>query len=77
MIRELGHSGHLHVGETVAFSNTPLSTITIAFFSQVVGGTAVTQISCTGQTDSNPDPATATFADLVPGTYNCTVVIDP
>ena len=66
-----------YVGETVAFHNTPLSTITITFFSQVVGGTAVTQISCTGLTDSNPDPASATFADLVPGTYNCTVVIDP
>ncbi len=66
-----------YVGETVAFSNTPLSTITITFFSQVPGGTAVTQISCTGLTDSNPDQDSATFADLVPGTYNCTIVIDP
>lgn len=66
-----------YTGETVSFSNTPLSTITIAFFSQVPGGTAVTEISCTGLTDTNPDPAAATFADLVPGTYTCTVVIDP
>ena len=66
-----------YVGETVAFSNTPLSTITISFTSQVPGGTAVTEISCTGQTDSNPDPNSATFADLVPGTYTCTVVVDP
>lgn len=63
--------------ERVAFHNTPLSTITISFFSQVPGGTVATQISCTGLTDSNPDPASATFADLVPGTYNCTVVVDP
>ena len=36
-----------------------------------------TEISCTGLTDTNPNPASATFADLVPGTYTCTVMIDP
>ena len=55
-----------YVSEPVAFSNTPLSTITITFFSQVPGGTAVTEISSTELTDSNPDPDSATFNNLVP-----------
>lgn len=47
------------------------------FVSQVPAGTAVGQISCIGVTDSNPDRSSATFADLLPGTYDCTVVSDP
>jgi uncharacterized protein (DUF2141 family) len=66
-----------YVGEEVTFHNTPLSTITISFTSQVPGGTQATSITCTGLTDGNADPATATFTDLLPGTYNCTVVVDP
>jgi hypothetical protein len=72
-----------YVGETVTFTNTPLSNITVSFASQVPGGTAAT-ISCTGLTatppDSTPndfDDTSETFEDLVPGTYTCTVVIDP
>jgi hypothetical protein len=72
-----------YVGETVTFHNTPLSNITVAFESQVSGGTAA-QIACTGLTatpsDGTPnafDDDSETFKDLVPGTYNCTVVIDP
>jgi hypothetical protein len=65
------------VGEDVTFHNTPLSTITMTFLSQVPGGTQATSITCTGLTDSNADPATATFTDLLPGTYNCTIVVDP
>jgi len=71
------------VGETVAFGNTPLSTITVSFTSQVPGGTA-SQISCTGLTATPPDGTPAAFDDtseafqnLLPGTYTCTVVIDP
>jgi hypothetical protein len=73
----------LYVGETVSFSNTPLSNITVSFASQVEGGTAAT-IECDGLT---ADPADATlnafddlsevFKDLEPGTYRCTVVVDP
>jgi len=72
-----------YVGETVAFGNTPLSTITVSFTSQVPGGTA-SQISCTGLTATPPDGTPAAFDDtseafqnLLPGTYTCTVVIDP
>jgi Prealbumin-like fold domain len=69
--------------ETVSFSNTPLSNITVSFSSQVPGGTAAT-IDCTGLTATPPDgtpnafdDTSETFEDLEPDTYNCTVVIDP
>jgi Prealbumin-like fold domain len=72
-----------YVGETVSFHNTPLSNITVSFESQVPGGTAST-INCTGLTatpaDATPsafDDISETFKDLVPGTYTCTVVVDP
>jgi hypothetical protein len=72
-----------YVGETVTFHNTPLSNITVSFESQVSGGTA-SQISCTGLTATPPDgtpdafdDTSETFNNLEPGTYNCTVVIDP
>jgi formamidopyrimidine-DNA glycosylase len=72
-----------YVGETVSFSNTPLSNITVSFESQVPGGTAAT-IQCTGLTADPPDETpnvfddtSETFKDLEPGTYTCTVVVDP
>jgi hypothetical protein len=72
-----------YMGETVSFSNTPLSNITVSFASQVEGGTA-SKISCTDLTadpaDATPnafDDVSETFKDLEPGTYTCTVVIDP
>jgi hypothetical protein len=72
-----------YVGETLSFSNTPLSNITVSFESQVPGGTAAT-IECAGLTadpaDGTPnvfDDISETFKDLEPGTYTCTVVIDP
>ncbi|MFI7068280.1 collagen binding domain-containing protein [Kribbella sp. NPDC050124] len=72
-----------YVGETVAFGNTPLSTITVSFTSQVAGGTAA-QISCTGLAATPPDgtpnafdDTSESFQNLLPGTYTCTVVIDP
>ncbi|HTE68171.1 MAG TPA: SpaA isopeptide-forming pilin-related protein, partial [Actinomycetes bacterium] len=72
-----------YVGETVSFSNTPLSNITVSFESQVPGGTAAT-IECSELTATPPDgtpnlfdDTSETFEDLVPGTYTCTVVVDP
>ena len=72
-----------YVGESVTFHNTPLSNITVSFESQVSGGTAA-QISCTGLTATPPDgtpsafdDTSETFKNLEPGTYNCTVVVDP
>ena len=70
-------------GDPVSFSNTPLTNITVSAESQVDGGTAST-IDCTNLTatppDSTPnafDDTSETFKDLKPGTYNCTVVVDP
>jgi hypothetical protein len=69
-----------YVGETVSFHNTPLTDLSITVNSQVDGGTAST-VACTpdgpsGSTGANGD---GTFSDtnLAPGTYTCTVVIDP
>jgi hypothetical protein len=66
-----------YVGETVSFSNTPLSDLTVSVHSQVPGGTAST-INCvvanSGVAVENPS---LTVPNLVPGTYTCTVVIDP
>ena len=65
------------------FENKPLTDITVSVNSQVAGGT-VSKISCTGLTATPPDgtpsdfdDTSETFKDLVEGTYNCTVVIDP
>jgi hypothetical protein len=73
----------VYVGENVSFHNTPLSTLAVTFTSQISGGTAA-KISCTGLTDDGPDATpdafddiTETFSDLQPGTYTCTVVVDP
>ena len=68
--------------ETVSFVNVPLTNITVSVDSQVVGGTDST-ISCdttpatTGDTDDVTGDGSATASDLEPGTYTCTVVIDP
>jgi hypothetical protein len=73
-------SGDPYVGETVSFHNTPLTDVSVTVDSQVDGGTAST-VTCTpdgpsGTTGANGD---GTFSDtnLEPGTYTCTVVIDP
>ena len=66
------------VGETVSFHNTPLTNLTVSVDSQVDGGTAST-IDCvldSASTGPNGD-GSLTLSDLVPGTYVCTVVIDP
>jgi hypothetical protein len=69
-----------YVGETVSFHNTPLTDIGVTVNSQVDGGTAST-VSCTpagpsGSTDANGD-FSQTTTDLEPGTYTCTIVVDP
>lgn len=69
---------------TVSFHNTPLTDLTVSVDSQVNGGTAST-ISCkdaadasvaSGSTGTNGD-GSVTASDLEPGTYTCTVVVDP
>jgi hypothetical protein len=66
-------------GETVTFHNTPLTNITLSVDSQIDGGTSST-IDCgggaTGTTGPNGD-GSVSRNNLAPGTYTCTVVIDP
>jgi hypothetical protein len=73
-----------YVGETVSFHNTPLTDVTVSVNSQIDGGTSST-MTCTdsngnpvasGSTGANGD-GSATASGLEPGTYTCTVVIDP
>jgi hypothetical protein len=68
-------------GVVASFDNTPLTDITVSVDSQVEGGTSST-ISCddpdatSGSTDATGD-GSVTASDLEPGTYVCTVVVDP
>lgn len=75
----------------VTFENVPLTDITVSAQSQVGSSTAATsddatasKISCTNQTATPPDgtpndfdDTSETVVDLAPGTYTCTVVVDP
>lgn len=68
-------------GETLTFANTPLTDIDLSASSQVSGGTH-TQITCVdsdGQIaqTANVENPTVDVDDLLPGTYTCTIVIDP
>jgi uncharacterized surface anchored protein len=71
-------------GESVSFHNTPLTDITASVNSQVDGGTSSTIVCkdaadntvASGSTGANGD-GSATAPDLEPGTYTCTVVVDP
>jgi hypothetical protein len=68
----------------VTFTNMPLTNITVSVDSQIPGGTAST-IDCDAAADppfdATTDPATGdgsfTLSNKVPGTYVCTVVVDP
>jgi hypothetical protein len=70
--------GDPYVGEEVSFHNTPLTDLTVSVHSQVNGGTSST-VDCTngGPSGGPAGDVTATKTDLEPGTYVCTVVIDP
>jgi hypothetical protein len=66
----------------IDFDNMPLTDITVTVNSQVDGGTAST-IEC-GFVAANPDATTnangdgtLTKTNLEPGTYTCTIVVDP
>lgn len=71
-----------YTGETVSFHNTPLTDLTVSVNSQVTGGTN-SKITCSAAptpADTTPDAfddTSETAVDLEPGTYTCTVVIDP
>jgi Prealbumin-like fold domain len=78
------------VGETIEFTDTPLSEIEVQFRSLAGAGVTTSSIVCEDSTpatvdpvseNGDPDPASddtdETFTDLEPGTYKCTVVVDP
>jgi uncharacterized surface anchored protein len=85
-----------YVGESISFTDTPLTDITAHAESQAAGGTK-SRISCVGPSPSTTDvgnspqppdsgsppapqfadPVTVTANGLSPGTYTCTIVIDP
>jgi hypothetical protein len=60
------------------FHNTPLTNLTVSVDSQVDGGTASTIDCGAGVVSTDPDGDGSTSRDnLAPGTYTCTIVIDP
>jgi uncharacterized surface anchored protein len=61
---------------TVSFNNIPLTDVTVSVDSQVPGGTSST-VDCVLDDAGPADDLSLTIADLVPGTYTCTAVIDP
>jgi hypothetical protein len=73
-----------YVGESISFSDTPLTNITATATSQVTGGTQST-ITCVNSSNANvgnspqgPGGSVSVAANgLMPGTYTCTIVIDP
>lgn len=61
---------------TANFSNLPLTNIEVSVDSQVPGGTSST-IDCGVGTAGPGDDISLSVTDLVPGTYTCTIVVDP
>ena len=71
-------AGDPYGGESVSFHNTPLTNITVSVDSQVDGGTASTIDCGAGVVSTGPNGDGSTSRNnLVPGTYTCTIVIDP
>lgn len=77
-------SGSPQSVSTGAFLDTPLTDISANATSQAADGTK-SHITCTDENNNvvgesaagNTDPADASATDLKPGTYTCTIVIDP
>jgi Prealbumin-like fold domain len=75
-------------GQSLSFTDTPLTDIVAKATSQVSGGTK-SRVTCVNGSNANvgnsPQPSASTFADpaevdangLKPGTYTCTIIIDP
>lgn len=81
-------SDNPYVGESKTFTDTPLTDVLAKTKSQATGGTK-SRVTCVDSSNQNigdsPQPSASTFADpaqvtangLKPGTYTCTIVIDP
>jgi hypothetical protein len=59
----------------VSFTDTPLSSITVSFLSEAGPGVTSATVQCTGEDGTSLPPHT--IQHLPPGTYTCTVVVDP
>jgi hypothetical protein len=64
---------------TFAASDTPLSKITVSFQSLAGPGVTSATVQCTGDSSASPLPEDTpkVLNNLPPGTYSCTVVVDP
>jgi prealbumin domain-containing protein len=62
-----------------SFVDTPLSKITVSFESKVAPGATTATIQCTGEGSAAnlPEGTPKELDDLVPGSYACTVIVDP
>lgn len=60
----------------VSFANLPLTDVTVTVDSQIPGGTSST-IDCVADSAGPGEDISLSLPDLVPGTYSCTIVIDP
>lgn len=63
----------------LSFSDTPLSKITVSFQSLAGLGVTTATIQCTGDASAAPLPegTPKVLDNRLPGTYTCTVVVDP
>jgi hypothetical protein len=63
----------------LSFSDTPLSKITVSFQSLAGPGVTTATIQCTGEASYTnlPEGSPKVLDNLVPGTYTCTVIVDP
>ncbi len=72
------------VGQSLAFTDTPLTDILVSATSEATGGTKTT-ITCVNSSNANVGNSpqgplaapTVTATALLPGTYTCTIVVDP
>jgi hypothetical protein len=77
-------------GETLSFSDTPLSSVQVKFTSLAGSGVTAASIVCADSAAATVDPVSEngsaepalddtdeTITNLKPGTYTCTVVVDP
>jgi hypothetical protein len=73
-----------YVGESISFTDTPLTDLLVKATSQATGGTQ-SKITCVDSSNANignspqgfSDPVQVDANGLKPGTYTCTVEIDP
>jgi uncharacterized surface anchored protein len=64
---------------TVSFVDTPLSRITVSFESLAEGNPTSATIECTGDIGPTdlPEGSPRVLDNLIPGEYDCKVIVDP